>query len=350
MRNKEQEKLDRLIEQLKKDEFKYVPKEEKEIDWNKYDKAQINEINDMLLLIRDAVDKASSRLNIDKMLDTDRGPGRPQNHPADLTKAVLMQQYFCVSNRVMEGLVLLFMEKMRFENTFSYKTIERSYEDPLVTLILQEIFRMSQEPVGDKEHIFSPDGTGLSTSMKQNWESDCRKNNEEKRYEKMIAMVGNKYKVFSAFELAEDPHDNESPYFESLLAETAISYDQIDCVPADAAYLSRHNCNLIAEVGGIPRIYPKHGITIKMRGSIAWTDMLLIFIQDPQEWLRDYHARSISESVFSVFKRDFPLPLRRRIKLRRKQEAFTRVCDYNLKRLCYLKHLEEISATEVWNT
>jgi len=42
-----------------------------------------------------------------------------------------------------------------------------TYENPLVTLILGEIFRMSQEPI-DKEHIFSPDGTGLPTSMKQN--------------------------------------------------------------------------------------------------------------------------------------------------------------------------------------
>ncbi|MBU4341197.1 MAG: hypothetical protein KJ928_01205, partial [Candidatus Altiarchaeota archaeon] len=70
---------------------------------------------------------------------------------------------------------------------------------------------------------------------------------------------------------------------------------------------------------------------------------------EPQEWLRDYHTRSISESVFSAFKRDFPIPLRRRIKQRRKQEVFARVCDYNLKRLCYLKHLEEILTVEVWD-
>jgi len=42
-----------------------------------------------------------------------------------------------------------------------------TYENPPVTPILREIFRMSQEPIKDKEHIFSPDGTGLPTSMKQ---------------------------------------------------------------------------------------------------------------------------------------------------------------------------------------
>ena len=60
----------------------------------------------------------------------------------------------------------MFKEKLGLKDTFSYKTIEGAYENPLVTPILGEIFRMSQEPI-DKEHIFSSDGTGLPTSMKQ---------------------------------------------------------------------------------------------------------------------------------------------------------------------------------------
>jgi len=46
-----QQRLDHLIKQLKEDKFKYTPKEDKEIDWSKYDKAQINEINDILKFI-----------------------------------------------------------------------------------------------------------------------------------------------------------------------------------------------------------------------------------------------------------------------------------------------------------
>lgn len=341
----EQKKFDELMKNLRKGGFKYVPRDEKEIDWSKYDEAQINEINDMLILIRDAVDGASLRLDINKMLKN-TGPGRPRNHPADLAKAILMQQYFSVSNRVTEGLVLLFREKLRMKNTFSYKTIERAYEDPLATLILRELFSMTHHIVKDKEHAFSPDGTGLCTSMKQNWENDHR-NGKKRGYEKMIAMVGDTYKLFSSVTFADEPQDNESPYFEQLLAETAESYEKIDIVSADAAYLSRYNCDLIAGVGAIPRIYPKRNITLRKKGSKAWIEMLLSFIRNPQDWLRDYHPRSISESAYSVFKRDFPIPLRKRIKLRRKQEAFTRACDYNLKRLCYLRYLEGL-VVKVW--
>jgi len=341
-----QQKFDQLVKQLKDDKFKYVEKDDEEIDWRRYDKAQINEINDMLLMITEAVDVACRRLEFEEV----KGPGRPPNSPGDLAKAILMQQYFGVSNRVAEGLVLLFKEKMGFTSTFSYKTIERAYGDPKVTLLLRELFRMSQEPVKDKEHVFSPDGTGLPRSTKLNWENDKGKEYSQKGYEKMVAMIGYKYKLFSAVEITDHPHDHENPYFPSLLQQTLEAYDQVSTITADPAYLSRDNCTLITQADATPRIYPKEEITLNSKGSSGWTEMLLNFIDDPQEWLREYHHRSIVETGFSTLKRDYPKPLRKRLDPRRKQEAFTRACGYNLKRLCYLKYLEDISATEVWNT
>lgn len=64
-----------------------------------------------------------------------RRAGRLETHSADPAKAVLLQQYFGVSNRVTEGLVKLFREKMQIEQKFSYKTIERAYNNPLVIMI-----------------------------------------------------------------------------------------------------------------------------------------------------------------------------------------------------------------------
>ncbi len=47
-----------------------------------------------------------------------------------------------------------------------------------------------------------------------------------------------------------------------------------------------------------------------------WTDKLLNFDHDPQKWLQEYHSRSISETANSKYKRDFPVPLRRKINAR----------------------------------
>lgn len=339
--DRKQRKLDEIIKELKDKEFKYIPREEREIDWSKYDEAQLNEINDMLLMIRDTVDEAALRLGIKEAKF--EGPGRPLYPPEDLAKAIPMQQYFCVVNRMAAGLVLLFREKMGIKQAFSYKTIERAYEDPLVTLILNEVFKMTQEPVKELEKNFSADGTGLSTSMKQNWERD--RDDEKKRagYEKMVAMVGTTYGLVSAVELPDNPAAHESPLFAPLLEETASSYSSIELVSLDAGYMSRANCDLIEKVGAVPRIYPKKGTTLKRKGSWAWGEMLLNFMEDPQQWLRGYHLRSISETVFSTYKRDFPVPLRKRILQRKKKEAFSRVCDYNMKRLCYLRYLKGLS-------
>jgi transposase len=378
---RDQKKFNELVKDLKDKKFKYIHKEEEVIDWGKYDKAQIHEVNDMLLMIADYVDEATKRLGIVEI--TDKDPGRPTYPPDDVAKAVMMQQYFCYANRQSEGLVILFKEKMRIKTLFSYKTIERGYQDVFVTLIIHEVFKMTQEPISEKEHSFSADGTCLPTSIKQNWENDKQKYAKEKAqkekeeeikkealekqavpfptkesernvatekietekkktYEKMIAVCGTKYKLITAVTFTENPHANESPYFVPLLKFTNENYDRIDLVAGDPAYVSRMNCTAVSKMGGIPRIYPKEGMTLKMRGSAAWTEMLLTLIKDPQKWLEEYHCRSISETVNSTFKRDFPVPLQKRLNVRRKQEAFLRVCNYDLKRLCYLKYLEDL--------
>lgn len=352
---RDQKKFNELVKDLKDKKFKYVHKEEKVIDWGKYDKAQIHEVNDMLLLIVDYVDEATKRLGIEE--NPDKDPGRPTYPPDDVAKAILMQQYFCFANRQSEGLVILFNEKMRIKTLFSYKTIERGYQDPFVTLILNEVFKMTQEPISEKEHSFSIDGTCLPTSIKQNWENDKQKlakeseksvptekieTEKKKTYEKMIAVCGSTYKLITSVTFPENPHANESPFFVPLLKFTNENYDRIDLVAGDPAYVSRLNCTTVSKMGGIPRIYPKEGMTLRMKGSAAWTEMLLTLIEDPQKWLEDYHCRSISETVNSTFKRDFPVPLQKKLNVRRKQEAFLRVCNYDLKRLCYLRYLEDL--------
>lgn len=344
MKNKKHEKLLNLLKQLKENKFNYTSKEDTPIDWSRYDQAQINEINDMLIITRNSVDKAGHKLGIDKAVDK-AGPARPRTDPLDQAKVILMQQYFCVSNRVAEGYALLFFEKLQLKKAFSYKTIERAYDDPFVKTILEEVFSLSQEPVRRQEHVFAVDGTGLSGSLKQNYEND-RRSGKVKGYEKLVVMVGCNYKVFSAFRLTDQSVDNESPYFEPLLSETAGKYDRVDRVLGDGAFGSRHNCSLVAGVGGVPRLHPRKNVTFKMFGSVAWQQMLVDLVEHPQDWLREYHLRSTVESAFSVLKRDNPVPLRRKIPYRRKQEAFIRVCNYNLKRLCYLSYFKPMLAVD----
>ncbi|MDR0460669.1 MAG: hypothetical protein LBH62_04435 [Nitrososphaerota archaeon] len=115
------------------------------------------------------------------------------------------------------------------------------------------------------------------------------------------------------------------------------------------AYLSRHNCELVAALGAVPRFYPKKGIALRQKGSVAWRRMLEDLISDPQKWLEGYHKRSNVEGCFSTLKRDNPLPLRKKLDERKQQEVFSCACNLNIKRFCYLNYLEDINARESWH-
>ena len=161
-------------------------------------------------------------------------------------------------------------------------------------------------------------------------------------------MVGLKYKLYSAFKYAKTPVDNESPYFVELFKKTAKRYVRVGLVAGDAAYLSRHNCDLVAALGGVARFYPKKGTTLRQKGSVAWRKMLEELAADPQKRLADYHKRSNVEGSSSILKRDNPLALRKKLDERQEQEAFDRACNQNLKRLCYLNYTKNIDPKGNW--
>ena len=122
---------------------------------------------DTLNLIRRFVDRASARIP-----EKPRGRGSPPFPARDVAKALLLQTYFGVSDRVAAGLVRLFKEKLGISKEFSYKTIERGYDPSPASEILREVFRLTNEHGNAKETDFWVDGTGEPTSSKVNYESD----------------------------------------------------------------------------------------------------------------------------------------------------------------------------------
>jgi len=339
--------LQKLLSSIESGAFKYESKEKEPINWSSYDQAQINEINDMLEYIRDVVDRAVQDLHIKERYIKDRKkPGQPPVFPGYLAKSVLLQQYFQIPNRVACGLVTLFREKLCIPSSFSYKSIERAYSNEYVQEILQKIFELTQEPVADKETDFSTDGTGIPTSIKYNYEQEKYGKKEGERnldkFEQAILTVGSTYQIIADFIITDNPHAHESPYLKQSVKNVSEIYQEIDLWSADAGYLSRENINAIGSVGATPRIYPKANDTFLAKGSSEWKNMHYGFIENTQEWLREYHKRSLSETVNSTYLRMFPKPLARKIRKRRLSEAFIRACDYNIKRLLYLKYLKGI--------
>ena len=331
---KDQKKLRRILEGLDKGWLKYESRKRAKIDFRVYTEAQISEIENMLKLVKEIIDEAVCYVPYDPK------PGKQPKDFGDKAKAILVQQYFQCSNRVAAGLVRLFRKNLGVSEYLSYKDIERSYGNVEVMLILHKAFELCNRPLKDKEKNFSIDGTGLTTSIRENYARDKENKKAKRMWEKAITVIGHKYKMLSAARIV-DGKANESPFLVPLLNETMKIYVELGIFTGDAAYLSRDNCDAIVAYGGTPRIYPKSNTVINQKGSKAWKNMLTELVEDYQKWLSEYHIRSDAESGNSVLKRIFTRPLLKKLDPRKNLEGFARLCAYNMRRLNYIHALHD---------
>jgi len=301
------------------------------------------EAPDVIELIGRVVDEASPRIY------AGRSCWNAYPKPV-LAKAVLAQQYDGRCNRVGVGMLQLFRERLSIgadHAGLSYKTLERSYSDTMVIALLNEVFFLTQKPTQSLETRFAVDGTCFSATIKANWESAkkqfLKKPEGRRLFEKTVIACGTTFKIISAFAVASTPYANDSPYLKPILAQIRQLYDDVSLVVADPAFLSRENCESIAKLGAKPRIMPKGNVSLKAKGFKAWRDMLIDFTNETESWLRDYHTRSIAETVSSTMKRVNPTPLRKKLIIRRAVEILARICVYNLRQLTYLKYTHNIS-------
>lgn len=337
--HKAQYELTRLIADIKDRKFKYIPRAKKPIDWSAYNEAQYYEINDFLNLTRQLIDE----LKLELGANIHRGDvGHPRISCFDKAKAILVQQYFQVSNRETAGLLLIFKEKLNIKEQVGYKAIERAYEDPYVLALFRLLLEKTNEPVIGRETKFAGDGTGIPTTIKHNYANDRGEPKQMKLYDRMICVIGTEYKLISAVEITEG-EAHESPFVIPLVKQTHKLHKQIDVFAYDGAAYSGDNIDYIEGIGARPRVLPPINAVLRAQGSMAKKRMLMDMIKDTQRWLEDYHIRSNTESRNSVDKRIDTRPLLKKIECRRHFEAYSRAIKYNVRQLGYLSHLTDLN-------
>ena len=128
---------------------------------------------------------------------------------------------------------------------------------------------------------------------------------------------------------------------ESRLSRTSRTELYKNC--PNCKNIVRKNCNFIEnEIGAKPRIFPKKGVTLKARGSQAWKEMLLEFVNDTQSWLREYHKRLIIETINSTMKRTLPYAIKKKLVERKTTEMPAKIIVYNIRQLIYLHYTKGI--------
>jgi hypothetical protein len=149
--------------------------------------------------------------------------------------------------------------------------------------------------------------------------------------------VGTKTNVITAA-VIEGRDAADCPQFKPLVEQTADNGFTIKECPADKAYLSHENLELIHNLGGTAFIPFKSNSVPGETGTI-WERMYLYYRLHREEFGTHYHQRSNAESTFSAVKAKFGDSVRSKSPAAMKNEALCKILAHNLCCLI-LSHLE----------
>jgi len=298
----------RLVPKLREKGF-YKSQEKREIKWKDYNFSQINEVKllDKIKILVDTFDAKKIK-----------SLGRPATNPKDLAKAILVAELLGLPERQAQGWVNLLASKVGISSFLDDRTIGRAYSRLEVLEILKYIFEITKTSDGK----LMGDGTGLETTRKQNYES------EKKKTENYLVSIVDSREIVQAFEI----NNRECPAMHSLIQEV-----QGNSLCLDAGFIDRELTRKISELGIKPFIFPKKNLNLN--GSIYWKKMFLELFYDAQNWLKEYHQRSHTESFHSSFKRKNK-PLMKFNSFSKLVQLTARIIIHNLRKQSYYSRLK----------
>lgn len=291
-----------------------------------YDEKLRSELRAVMERINTDVDKAAEPLVV-----SDKGPGAPAKDRILLTKLLLIQVLFEFTNREMECFSLIFL--LKGVDYYSYKSIERAYEDPIVAMILHNLFVLS---AGEPRKVNgSGDGTGIALSVTKYYrkerEEDLKEEKETSKRKGFLFSVAlldldtNLYIGYAAGFKCE-----QKLFDEALSIAKKAGFD-FQSMTLDKLYSYQSIFSKFSKTTTV-FVLPKKNATI--RGPKEWKELLKRLITDPFGFLRQHYRREKSEANFSRDKRRFGI-IRQRIPERQITTALTRAILHNFS----MKHL-----------
>lgn len=283
--------FNQLVPKLREKGY-YLPQPQRKIDWSAYTENQINDIIDTLDFIKTQVDKVHA-----PAFNKSKSIGRPPTDTGILAKSILFVELFSIPERKAEGWLKLIGYHMGIKQRVDDRVLGKAYKNPEVIHILETIFKNNRSSDGNN----GGDGTGLEKSRKENYESTKKKN-------KYMTSIVDSREIVQAFDISGK---QECKIMHLLVLELEKIIKSSDCetlkskLTLDAGFVDRKLVQLIDDCGMTPYVFPKKNLTLKSKSCPAWKHMWIKLLKSTQEWLKEYHVRSHSESFHSSFKRVF---------------------------------------------
>jgi transposase len=202
------------------------------------------------------------------------------------------------------------------------------FENAELAALLQRLIVQSSLPLRAVETTFAPDSTGFSTSRFVKWyDEKYGVERSGKEWVKAHAMCGVKTNVVTAVEIL-DKNAADCPQFPALVKATAEHFT-IREIPADKAYLSHDNLDLVAGLGGTAYV-PFKSDSVRGDPDGLWAKMFHYFQFRREEFLKHYHQRSNAESTFSMVKAKFRDHVRSKTDAAMRNEVFCKFLCHNI--------------------
>ena len=209
---------------------------------------------------------------------------------------ILVKEIMKPSNRRMAYYLSLF----GITREISYKTVERLYSDPLVIMILNNLFIeiLRKKEIGRCDSV--GDGTGYSLTVTKHCRSMREKQGESVKkwqFAYSFALMDLNTRMYIGYAVSLKS-DNDA-YRKSLEMISKLRID-LASIRLDRYYSGQ---SILDDFSQNTRIFIIPKKNSRIRGPKLWRDMILRFMSDPVAYPREYFKRSNSESGFSADKR-----------------------------------------------
>ena len=285
-------------------------------NWRDYEYLYRQRMKGMALELRAMIDESSSFV-VEEF-------GRPSLLEAkEKVFIILVKEIFRLSNRKTAYLLPL----LGVEKDISYKTVERLYSDPLVIMILNNLFMNSLKRKGIASVDASGDGTGYSLTVTKHYRSLRERNGETVKEGKFVysfALMDLATRMYVGY--AVSVRSEMDAYRKALEMIGKMRID-LKSIRLDKYYSGQ---SILEDFNENTMIFLIPKSNSRIRGRRNWREIIRRFMDDPMKYLREYFRRNASESGFSSDKRTTGGLIYQRRKDRKETSGFCKGLIHNL--------------------
>jgi hypothetical protein len=310
-------------------------------NWSSYNAAQKGEKSEYLALLYALCQSIE---------DPVQTSGRPRLPLGDIIFAAVFRTYSTLSGRrftsdLRDAFAKGYLAKMpSYNSIFDYLKMES------LTPYLKHLIAESSKPLKSVETTFAVDSSGFGAPQGKWHDVKYGVGSDRDQWLKVHLMCGTSTHVVTSVEVS-DGYAQDSPFYKTLLDQTARNGFKMAEVSADKAYLGDPNLVATARHGATPFIPFKSNSVEQSKQnpkSAIWVKMYHYYNLRRDDFLAHYHRRSNVETTFSMIKAKFGQRLRCKTPTAQINEALCKVLAHNL--CCVIQSVHELGINASFRT